>query len=195
MTRIVLTGAPGAGKTSVAAALARLHPQRLAHVPEAATQVYDRLGTRWDRLDAEGRREVQRRIYRLQLEQEDRLSREHPGRVLLLDRGTVDGSAYWPDGPEDYWRHVGTTHAEELARYDAVVWLQTCAAVGAYDGPASNACRHEDPQTAVAAGQKVLAVWSAHPRLARVEAYPTFDEKLAAVEAALGRLGVFAERP
>src|SRR6476661_7214774 len=78
MTRIVLTGGPGAGKTSVAAALARWHPERLAHVPEAATQVYDRLGTRWDRLDAEGRREVQRRIYRLQLEQEDRLARQHP---------------------------------------------------------------------------------------------------------------------
>src|SRR6266576_2089371 len=82
MTRIVLTGGPGAGKTSVAAALARIHPHILAHVPEAATQVYDRLGTRWDRLDAEGRREVQRRIYRLQLEQEDRLAQQHPGRVL-----------------------------------------------------------------------------------------------------------------
>lgn len=172
-----------------------MHPQRLAHVPEAATQVYDRLGTRWDRLDVEGRREVQRRIYRLQLEQEDRLARQHPGRVLLLDRGTVDGSAYWPDGPDDYWRHVGTTRADELARYDAVVWLQTCAAVGAYDGQASNACRHEDPRAAIAAGEKVLAVWAAHRRLARVEAYPTFAEKLAAVAAALGRLGVFGEAP
>src|SRR4051812_36062926 len=45
--RIVLTGGPGAGKTSVAAALARAMPERLVHVPEAATRVYGQLGTRW----------------------------------------------------------------------------------------------------------------------------------------------------
>jgi predicted ATPase len=190
---IVLTGGPGAGKTSVAAALARAFPGRLVHVPEAATQVYTRLGTRWDQLDVEGRREVQQRIYLLQVVQEARARLEHRGKVLLLDRGTVDGAAYWPEGPDDYWRQVGTPQSTELRRYHAVLWLQTCAAVGAYDGAASNACRHEDPRGAVAAGEKVLAAWSAHPRLVRVDAYPTFEEKLAAVTAAVRKLGVIAE--
>lgn len=191
--RIVLTGGPGAGKTSVAMALVRERPDKLVHVPEAATQVYDGLGTRWDRLDDAGRREVQRRIYRLQLEQEARHAREHPGKVLLFDRGTVDGAAYWPQGADDYWQRLGTTHAAELARYDAVIWLETCAAVGAYDGAASNACRHEDPQAAIARGLLVLAAWEAHPRLARVDAYPTFEEKVAAVKQVLARLRVFRE--
>ena len=186
----MLTGGPGAGKTSVAAALAREHPGRVVHVPEAATQVYGLLNTRWDRLDAAGRRDVQRRIYRLQLDQEERLAGELPGNVLLLDRGTVDGSAYWPEGPDDYWRELGTTRAAELARYDAVVWLQTCAAVDAYDGAASNACRHEDPAAAIATGQKLLEAWQGHPRLVRVEAYPTFEEKLAAAIAALSGLEI-----
>lgn len=190
MKRIVLTGGPGAGKTLVAARLARDEPQTFVVVPEAATQVYRQLRTRWDRIDANGRRDVQRRIYALQLEQEARAAREHRDRVLLLDRGTVDGAAYWPDGPEDYWRHLGTTCAAELARYDAVVWLETCAAIGAYDGDASNACRHEDTQLAVERGLAVLRLWEKHPNLTRVEAYPQFEDKLAAAGAVLRRWAV-----
>src|SRR6476661_5391894 len=100
--RIVLTGGPGAGKTVISRRLAAARPDRFVLVPEAATQVYDALQTRWDRLDVEGRRDVQRRIYRLQVEQERRLADAHPDKVLLLDRGTIDGAAYWPEGPDDY---------------------------------------------------------------------------------------------
>ena len=185
MKRIVLTGGPGAGKTLVAAGMARDEPKTFAVVPEAATQVYYRLQTRWDLLTDAERRDVQRRIYALQLEQEDRAAREQAGRVLLLDRGTVDGAAYWPDGPEHYWREIGTTHATELARYDAVVWLETCATIGAYDGDASNACRHEDTALAIDRGNAVLRLWQDHPRLMRVKAYPTFEDKLAAAREAL----------
>src|SRR3712207_6835981 len=83
--KIVLTGGPGAGKSVVSAALARRHADRLVLVPEAATQVYAALGTRWDRLDLPGRRDVQRRIYWLQLQQEQRAAASHPDKLLLLD--------------------------------------------------------------------------------------------------------------
>ena len=108
--RIVLTGGPARARPS-SPRPSRRATQRFVLVPEAATQVYDALRTRWDRLDLEGRRDVQRRIYRLQVEQEDRLAAEHPDKMLLLDRGTIDGAAYWPEGPDDYWRDLGTTLA------------------------------------------------------------------------------------
>jgi predicted ATPase len=180
--RLLHSGVPAAGHTSLARALVREQPERFVLVPEAATQVYERLRTRWDKLDRAGRCEVQRQIYRLQVEQEQLIAARHPERVLLLDRGTVDGAAYWPGGPELYWSEMGTSYAEELARYDAVIWLETCAAIGAYDGEATNACRHEDPEMAVARGRRVLELWSAHPKIVRVEAYPTFEEKLAVVK-------------
>src|SRR5918997_830459 len=183
--RIVLTGGPGAGKTVISRRLAAESPNRFVLVPEAATQVYDALRTRWDRLTLDGRRDVQRRIYRLQVEQEDRLAAEHPGKTLLLDRGTIDGAAYWPEGPEDYWRDLGTTPAAELARYEQVVWMQTCAAVGAYDGDASNSCRFEDADAAIASGNLLAMLWSGHPRLVRIDAYADLDEKVAAVRRVL----------
>jgi predicted ATPase len=181
MSRIVLTGGPGAGKTVVSRRLAQESPERFVLVPEAATQVYDALRTRWDLLTLDGRRDVQRRIYRLQVEQEDRLAAEHSGKTLLLDRGTIDGAAYWPEGPDDYWRDLGTTLAEELARYDRVVWMQTCAAVGAYDGDASNACRFEDADAAIASGNLLAMLWGAHAGLVRVGAFQQLDEKINAV--------------
>ncbi len=178
MKRIVLTGGPGAGKTVVAARLAAEQPERFALVPEAATQVYTQLQTRWDRLDPAGRHDVQRRIYQFQREQEDRAEREHPTKTLLLDRGTIDGAAYWPEGSEAYWRDLGTTHAAELARYDAVILLQTSAALGLYDGDDSNPCRFEDADAAIASDDLLEVLWRAHPRLLKVPACATLEEKV-----------------
>ena len=188
MRRIVLTGGPGAGKTVISSAVAAADPARYARVPEAATQVYDLLQTRWDRLDLAGRRDVQRRIYRLQREQEDRLAREHPTKTLLLDRGTIDGAAYWPQGAADYWRDLGTAHDVELARYDAVILLQTSAALGLYDGDDSNFCRFEDAEAAIASDNLLLQLWDDHPHLTRVPAFHKLDEKIAIVRAALDEI-------
>src|SRR4051794_26647971 len=188
MRRIVLTGGPGAGKTVISRRLAAARPDRFVLVPEAATQVYDALQTRWDRPDGGGRRDVQRRIYRLQVEQEHRLAAAHPDKVLLLDRGTIDGAAYWPEGPDDYWRDLGTTAAAELARYDAVLWLQTSAALGLYDNDASNPCRFEHPDAAIASGNLLKLLWANHPRLHEVAAYPELADKVTAVRAVLGML-------
>ena len=181
MKRIVLTGGPGAGKTVISSAVAAADPARYARVPEAATQVYDLLQTRWDRLDLAGRRDVQRRIYRLQREQEDALARAHPGKILLLDRGTIDGAAYWPEGPDDYWRDLGTTIDAELSRYDTIIWLETAAALGLYDGDTSNPCRFEDPAAAVQSGKLLLQLWSPHKNLRHVGAFAALEDKLAAV--------------
>jgi predicted ATPase len=186
--RIVLTGGPGAGKTHVCRRIAQTQPDRFALVPEAATQVYDLRQTRWDRLDLSGRRDVQRAIYRLQVEQEQRLASKHPGKILLLDRGTIDGAAYWPDGPDDYWRDLSTTLHRELSRYDAVIWLQSCAELGLYDGDASNFCRFEDAPAALRSGQLLLELWQGHRKLTRVNACTALEEKVASVARAIEQL-------
>jgi predicted ATPase len=188
MKKIVITGGPGSGKTVITARLAAENPGRFVAIPEAATQVYTLLQTTWDQLDLAGRHDAQRRMYRLQLEQEAQAEREHPGKVLLLDRGTVDGAAYWPEGPEHFWRDVGTTHEREVSRYDAVILLETCAVLGLYDGNASNACRFEDAPAAIEAGRALERLWTAHPRVERVAAFHDLDHKLAAVRAVVDRL-------
>jgi predicted ATPase len=180
--KIVLTGAPGSGKTIISAQIARSNPTRYALVPEAATQVYTNSHTRWDRVDINRRRELQKQIYLLQRAQEDRIADENPGKILLLDRGTLDGAAYWPDGPEAYLLHLNTTHETELARYHQVLLLETAAAIGIYDGAASNSVRFEDAAGAIAAGEPLAKLWLPHKNVVKIFAHPDFQEKIAAVQ-------------
>ncbi len=182
LRRIVLTGGPGAGKTVIAQKIAAAHLDRFVLVPEAATQVYDALQTRWDKLDLPGRRDVQRKIYRLQVDQEERTAAANPNKILVLDRGTIDGAAYWPEGVDDYWRDIGSTLSAELARYDAVIWLQTSAVLGLYDGDSSNPCRFEHPEAAIASGELLARLWSDHPQIHKVPAFPQLANKISAVE-------------
>jgi predicted ATPase len=186
--RIVLTGGPGAGKTVISQQIAQSAPDCYLLVPEAATQVYEQMRTRWDLLDLPGRRDVQRRIYQLQTEQESRLATLHPTKTLLLDRGTIDGAAYWPEGAAEYWRDLGTTLDLELARYDAVIWLQTGAVLGYYDGDASNACRFEDPEAAIASGQLLANLWGGHQRMFKIDAHTDIQEKIRTVASTLERI-------
>jgi len=99
----------------------------------------------------------------------------------LLDRGTIDGAAYWPDGAEDFWRDLGTDHARELSRYGTVIWMESCAALGMYDGDASNFCRFEDSAGAIASGKKLLELWGGQPNPTHVGAFTNRDDKIAAV--------------
>jgi predicted ATPase len=188
--RIVLTGGPGAGKTVISKRIATLHPDRFVLVPEAATQVYDALQTRWDKLDLPGRREVQRKIYALQVDQENRTADANPGKTLLLDRGTIDGAAYWPDGADDYWKDVGSTLDAELKRYHAVIWMESAAALGQkfYDGDFSNSCRFEDAAGAIESGKLLLKLWGGHPNLKHVGAFESLDDKVASVFEVLSHL-------
>lgn len=186
--KIVLTGGPGAGKTVAASHIAaRLGPHAL-YVPEAATQVYERLGKKWDQLSLQERRDAQTAMYRLQLQQEAAAvdaATASGCHILILDRGTLDGAGYWPDGIDAFWTAMGTTRAAELARYHSVLWLETAAALGLYDNDASNAVRFESSPQAIASGHRMHDLWKDHPKLTRVPAQNDFTHKLAAVESAI----------
>lgn len=185
LRKIVLTGGPGAGKTSIAHALLGEFRGRVTLVPEAATQVFRQLRVNWHRMNVQGRRDLQRRIYALQVEQEVRFARENPEKTLLLDRGTVDGAAYWPDGVEDYCEKMGTTLEAELGRYDGVIYLQTCAVLEVYDGDASNPFRHEDRAGAIRCDEAIARLWRQHPRFVAVMACREMGRKVQAVRETL----------
>jgi predicted ATPase len=187
MKRIVLTGGPCSGKTAISNRLAKAQPERFVAVPEAATQVYSAAKTRWDMVDLFEKRELQRRIYHLQIQQELHLQESHPDKILILDRGTLDGAAYWPDGPAAYWEAMNTDLESELGRYDQVIFLETAATIGIYDGDSSNPVRFEDARQAVENSRLLASLWSGHKNLLTVSAYPNLQDKFNAIQAILDR--------
>lgn len=178
--RIVLTGGPGAGKTATLELIRRAsfcdHVQIL---PEAAGIVFG--GGFPRRGDIRGRKAAQRAIFHVQRELEEAAAADNAA-IILCDRGTVDGAAYWP-GPEDYFDAVRTTLDEELQRYDAVIHLRTPSVGGGYNH--QNPLRTESAIEAARVDARILEAWLTHPRRFIVDPTPDFLSKAARVLALL----------
>ena len=114
--RIVLTGGPGGGKTTAADLLRREFANRVALVPETATMLF--LGGFPRVAEPDAVRSAQTAIFHVQRNLEDVQAARYPGQILLCDRGTVDGAAYWPDGNGDggFFNAMGTALESELDR-------------------------------------------------------------------------------
>lgn len=173
--RIVLTGGPGGGKTTAADLFRREIGERVVIVPEAASLLFAGGFPRSEEDSA--RRAVQRAIYHVQRNLEDVQSARFPGRVLLCDRGTLDGAAYWPGAEAEFYAEMGTTLEAELARYDAVIFFET-AAVGGMSIEGGNPVRSESIDAAVALDSRLRDVWERHPRFTLVPHNASFFKKL-----------------
>lgn len=133
-------------------------------------------------IDDATRERLQLDIYRRQVRIEDQAPHLP---VVLCDRGTVDAASYWPAGPEEFWRIAATTLAQQLARYAAVIWLESSAVVGQYHG---NAVRTMGPEDSIAGGESLLRLWRPHPRLFEVRAHIDFSVKVRGFFAALNQI-------
>ena len=186
--RIVLSGGPGGGKTTAADLFRREIGDRVVIVPEAATILFQGGFPRSQ--DPVALKIAQTAIFHVQRRLEDVQGALYPERTLLCDRGTIDGAAYWPGKPADYFKSVGTSLKQELLRYDVVIFFETAAAGGStIEG--GNPVRTESMDEAVALDAKLRALWSQHPRFILVPHNPSFFKKISFGLAALE--GIFSQ--
>lgn len=164
---VVLTGGPGAGKTAIIEFIRMAFCRHVKVLPEAAGVVFHG-GFPRDSSPVK-LRAVQRAIYHVQRELERSMEEENAA-VILCDRGTVDGLAYWP-GPEDFWKEVDSSLSDELDRYSAVIHLRTPREENGYNY--SNPLRIEGPEEARAIDERIGELWADHPNWHEVP--PTDD--------------------
>lgn len=173
--RIVLTGGPGGGKTTAADLFRREIGERVVVVPEAATLLFS---GGFPRSNAPlALHAAQKAIYHVQRNLEEAQAALFPERILLCDRGTVDGAAYWPDEPHGFFGAVGSTLETELGRYDAVIFFETAAA-GGLNIEGGNPVRNESIEQALAVDQRLRALWSKHPKFVLVPHNASFFKKI-----------------
>lgn len=172
---IAVTGGPGAGKTAVLAVARQLFCSHVTIVPEAATILFG--GGFWRGPSPAARQAAQRAIFTVQRELERILQDDRLAAIGLCDRGTVDGAAYWPGDPDDFFRQMGTTRGAELKRYGAVVHLRTPRPESYVK---TNPSRIESATEAAAIDERILAAWRGHPKRVIVEASDAFEDKIAA---------------
>jgi len=198
--RIVLTGGPCAGKTSVLAP-AREHLEKLGVktfiVPEVATLAIGG-GIRFQDIDEDNIGEIQRGLMELQVKLEDTFIRPAQQAcdagfncVVISDRGALDYKAYMH---EPLWKSLLDDNAWSLIglrdrRYDAVIHMTT-AASGAEDFYTleNNSARTETAEIARELDRRILSAWLGHPHLQVVNNATDFKTKITRVLQALSRV-------
>ena len=177
---VVPTGGPGGGKTAILEMARRYFCHHVVLLPESASIVF---GGGFPRLATpEATRAAQRAIFAVQREME-RVALDARPAVVLCDRGSLDGVAYWPGTRRDFCEQFGIRIEHELARYAAVIHVEVPSSAGEYE---KNRIRRENVAQARMLDRRIARTWKAHPRHLLVSAQAGFLDKLAC---AIGLLG------
>lgn len=188
--KVVLTGGPCAGKTSCLRALREHFGEQIVAVPEAATLLLDSgfPSPNHERIRAvrdEWICSFQGAILSIQQTLEEtceRLARTCRARLLVCDRGLLDGAAYWPGGRQAFLSHFGLSLDECFARYHSVLHLQSLAESHPHRyGPQDNAIRYESLMDAIRVEESIRTSWEGHPQWNVVAAEEDLQVKIARV--------------
>ncbi|HYC78949.1 MAG TPA: ATP-binding protein [Planctomycetota bacterium] len=167
---VVVTGGPGAGKTAALEMARRSFCRHVAVLGEAAGILF---GGGFPRTpDDAGRRAAQRAIFFVQREYEDLARSRTDLAVALCDRGLIDGEAYWPGPPSEFWSEVGMTPDAAASRYAAVVHLRVPGVDGGFNRV--NPLRIESADQAAALDARIAEAWRRHPRRTVVPSHDSF---------------------
>jgi predicted ATPase len=170
--KIVVTGGPSAGKTTLTEILKREFRSIVEVVPESATILFSGGLPRGEEI--QDRTFQQKVIYQLQVEIERYFAATMKNRILVCDRGTLDGLAYWPKNKSSFWKELNTTEATEIRRYDWVIHLDTTMP----ESYASTSVRKESWADAKKINQRILKAWGNHPQRIIIPNSRDFSVKL-----------------
>lgn len=174
--KIVLTGGPCAGKTTLTQVIAQVFHEHVVVVPESASMLFGGGFPRWPEPKAQDT--VQRAIYSVQCELESAYGIHFPEKVLIMDRGTIDGAAYWSTGPADFFNGIGSSLEKELNRYDLVLYLESASKEDYLINIHKNPNRLETWEQAMALDEQTRALWSKHPSMLTIHNRHSFDFKI-----------------
>jgi predicted ATPase len=201
MPKVVLTGGPCAGKTRCLSAIREHLGPQVVTVPEAATLLLDSGLPPPDHerirgVQDEWVRSFQGAILALQQTLEEtcaQLAQRCGARLLVCDRGVLDGAAYWPGGRTAYLRHFGLQLESCFARYHGVLHLQSLAESHPHlYGPDNNAFRYESVAEALCVERSVRAAWEGHPGLLVIRAE---EQPRAKIDRVLDQVQMLLARP
>ncbi len=171
---VVITGGPGAGKTATLEYLRKITCEHVAILPEAAGIIFS--GGFWRLHSKTAVKAGQKAIYHVQQEMQNLVVGERRWSTCLCDRGLLDGLAYWPGKPYEFFKALNTTKEVEYAKYKAVIHLRSPSEDHGYNH--SNPIRIENAELAKKIDARIHAVWRAHPNYILVDSTESFIEKV-----------------
>jgi len=187
--RVVITGGPGSGKSTIMRGLKDRYPSG-QFVPEVATLLMSEVGIR-PGADPLSNRRFQQAVWRTQKIFE-RTSVEFAAMsgkdLVVMDRGTMDNAAYLPNGTTDLEKLFNTTARAEYSNYDLVLNLAVPPREVYEVIKCNNPARGEDFEGAVRLGNLISLAWECHPRYRAIGNHDGWEGKVAAVTRELDQL-------
>ena len=197
ITRIVLTGGPAAGKTTLISRILKEFKQedgwKVITIPETATDLISCFGIGpfpgcMSMLDFQYYViEDQLHKERLALRAAEAVPEEKV--LVVYDRALFDDKAYISD--EEFrtvLAHFGKTEEEVLAGYDTVLHLVSCAKGAEFAYNYGNAARYETVERAREIDDNTIRAWSGHPSLQIIDNSVDFEDKINRAIAAIYRV-------
>ena len=188
ITKIVLTGGPAAGKTTLVSRVLKEFKQedgwRVITIPETATELISGFGIKpfdncmsmlqfQDFVVGDQIHKEKLALDAAQLVPEDNI-------LILYDRALMDDKAYVSD--EEFAQVIARfddrTEERVLANYDMVLHLITCAKGAEFAYDLGNNARTESIEFAREMDDRTLRAWSAHPNLRIIDNDANFNNKI-----------------
>lgn len=119
--KLVITGKPKSGKTTLAHILEREFPNKVVLAPDPHELMKTVHFPEVKSLT--GRKCYLTAIYHLQCQLENILAEKAEGKLLICDHGTLDWLSMWPDSKESFFREMNSSLSQELARYQWVLQI------------------------------------------------------------------------
>jgi len=171
MKRIVLTGGPCSGKTTVLRALAEEFRGQIIQVTEVATILLEGgfpvPGKHLEWCE-EWQAAFQSAVLPLQESMEDMhvlMASSSGCKLVICDRGVLDGAAYTPGGVDEFCQRYGVDAGEAMNRYSAVIHLESLATTDPEKyGKTGNDSRFEPLERAQELEHATRTAWQEHPR-------------------------------
>ena len=187
ITRIVLTGGPAAGKTTLISRILKEFKQddgwKVITIPETATDLISGFGikpfgncmdmlTFQDFVIADQLHKEQLALKAAQIVPEQSI-------LIIYDRALMDDKAYITD--EEFVKTLSKfdlTEGEVLQKYDAVLHLVTCAKGAEFAYNYGNNARTESIEYAREMDDRTLRAWSRHRNLKIIDNSVDFEDKI-----------------
>lgn len=197
ITRIVLTGGPAAGKTTVLSRILKEFRRedgwRVITIPETATELISGFGLKpFD--NCMSMYKFQYFVISDQLHKEELALKgaevvPEDNILIIYDRAIFDDKAYVSDDEfAEILSSFGKTEDEILSGYDAVIHLVSSAKGAEFAYNLDNAARSESLEDAVKMDDLTLRAWSRHPVRYIIENYDDFEVKITNAIAAINRV-------
>jgi hypothetical protein len=188
IVKIVLTGGPAAGKTTLISRILKEFEQedgwRVITIPETATELISGFGIKpfgncmsmlkfQDFVIADQIHKEKLALWAAETVPEENI-------LILYDRALMDDKAYISD--EEFAATLagfdGRTEETVLAGYDAVLHLVTCAKGAEFAYNLGNEARTEPIEYAREMDDRTLRAWSGHPNLRIIDNAIDFEDKI-----------------